>query len=297
MAKRKKHAEHVNHERWLVSYADFITLLFAFFVVMFAASNTDEKKAGKVAKAVEVAFTELAIFDPSAKVVPLFSDGGLPGDRQQIIGNTDGGFELDVSQVVQKTSNGGTGERREMEAVREHFEQVLREQIESKQVQVSVDDRGVTVSLNESGFFAPGSAMLEPRSLAAIARIADTLKAAGNHVRIEGHTDDRPIATAQFPSNWELSTSRATNVLRFLITNAGLKPSRLSAVGYGEHRPLARNDSPEGRARNRRVDIVIMSGLAQREEPRAPGAAAHTPPPAPAKPDEPPSQAKTAEKH
>src|ERR1051325_11030706 len=126
MARKKKHAEHVNHERWLVSYADFITLLFAFFVVMFAASNSDQKKAGKIAKAVQVAFKEMAVFAPTGKVVPLFDEGGLPSETKTVIGNTHSAF--DSTQFV---SSGKPGEaaKKTITEVRQEFEKSLKEEI------------------------------------------------------------------------------------------------------------------------------------------------------------------------
>src|SRR4026207_38776 len=129
MARKKKHPEHVNHERWLVSYADFITLLFAFFVVMFAASNSDTKKAGQVAQAVQGAFHDLAIFEPTGKVVPLFDDGGVPSNAKSVVGNMHGGFE--ATQVVPgagkgETSGTGAGKAKALEEVKGELQQVLR---------------------------------------------------------------------------------------------------------------------------------------------------------------------------
>ena len=264
MARKKKHPEHVNHERWLVSYADFITLLFAFFVVMFAASNSDQKKAGKVAQAVQVAFKEMAIFSPSGKVVPLYDTGGLPSDTNSVAGNTHSAF--DATQLV---ASGKTGEgAKEMMAVRAELETTLKEELANHSVRLSEDSRGLTISLAESGFFDPGSAFMQPKALATVDRIAATLRPLDYNVRVEGHTDNTPIHTAQFPSNWELSTARATFLLQYLISNAGIPPKRLSAVGYGEYRPVAANETAEGRASNRRVDLVVLGAAALKLEPQ-----------------------------
>src|SRR5262245_28382549 len=124
MARKKKHPEHVNHERWLVSYADFITLLFAFFVVMFVASNSDEKNAGQVAQAVQVAFKEMAIFRPSGKMIPLYDDGGLPADAQHVIGNTHTPFE-----ATQFVASGKAGEAKSMQELRKKLEGTLQEEL------------------------------------------------------------------------------------------------------------------------------------------------------------------------
>src|SRR5262245_52928471 len=159
MARKKKHPEHVNHERWLVSYADFITLLFAFFVVMFAASNSDNKKAGQVATAVQVAFREMAIFSPSGKVVPLYDEGGLPADTNTIIGNTSSGFE--PTQFVDgKAKLSGKADLKE---VKNEVEGVVKTELAQKSVRVFEDSRGLTISLAEAGFFPPGSATMPPK--------------------------------------------------------------------------------------------------------------------------------------
>src|SRR5216684_498690 len=202
MARKKKHPEHVNHERWLVSYADFITLLFAFFVVMFAASNSDQKKAGKIAQAVQVAFKEMAVFTPTGKVVPLFDEGGLPSDTKSVIGNTHSAF--DSTQFV-ASGKQGEANKKTIGEVKEQLEKLLKEEISKNNVRMAEDSRGLTVSMAEAGFFDAGSAAMNSQALMVIDRIAATLAPQGYNLRVEGHTDNTPIHTAQFPSNWELS--------------------------------------------------------------------------------------------
>ena len=265
MARKKKHPEHVNHERWLVSYADFITLLFAFFVVMFAASNSDQKKAGKIAQAVQVAFKEMAVFSPTGKVVPLFDEGGLPSDSKAVLGNTHSAF--DSTQFV-ASGKQGEAAKKSISEVKQDLEKLLKEEITKQNVHLTEDSRGLTVSLAETGFFDPGSAVMHSESLAVVDRIAATVRPLGYSLRVEGHTDNTPIHTAQFPSNWELSTARATYVLQYLISNGNIPPQRLSAVGYGEYRPVAANDTAESRAANRRVDLVVLGSVAEKEEPQ-----------------------------
>ena len=266
MARKKKHPEHVNHERWLVSYADFITLLFAFFVVMFAASNSDQKKAGQVAQAVQVAFKEMAVFAPSGKVVPLYDSGGLPTDTKSVIGNEHSGFE--AAQLVTSAKPGEGGKGSSITEVKAQLEGMLKDEIAKHNIRLAQDSRGLTVSLAEAGFFDAGSAVMQPKALAIVDRIAGTLRPLGYNVRVEGHTDNTPIHTAQFPSNWELSTNRATFLLEYLITNGNIPPQRLSAVGYGEYRPIASNSAAEGRAANRRVDLVVLGAEAEKQEPQ-----------------------------
>ncbi len=265
MARKKKHPEHVNHERWLVSYADFITLLFAFFVVMFAASNSDQKKAGQVAQAVQGAFHDLAIFAPTGKVVPLYDDGGVPSNSKSVIGNMHDGFGS--TQVVPAAGKGPSTPA-ELKEVEKQLEKTLSQELIEKSVRIAQDERGLTVSLAEAGFFDPGSAVMQPKAIALLDRIAEKLRQVPYQVRVEGHTDNTPIHTAQFPSNWELSTARATHVLQYLLTNEAIPPQRLSAVGYGEYRPTADNATPEGRASNRRVDLVMLGAVAEKLEPK-----------------------------
>ena len=262
MARKKKHAEHVNHERWLVSYADFITLLFAFFVVMFAASNADQKKAGQVAKAVQGAFHDLAIFSPSGTAVPLFDGSSI--NSKGVIDNQAGA--MSEAQIVGRSNPHSEGG--EMGHAKAQLEQLLETELKEGKVRLTEDSRGLVVSLAEAGFFDPGSAIMQPKALPTIDHIAAIVKDLSYNVRVEGHTDDRPIRTMQFPSNWELSTTRATQVLRYLIAISGIPPERLSAMGYGEYRPVAPNETAEGRAANRRVDLVILGAAALKLEPK-----------------------------
>ena len=260
MARKKKHAEHVNHERWLVSYADFITLLFAFFVVMFAASKADSKKTAQFSEAVQVAFKDLSVFTPSSKSVSLDSAGGTEANK--IIGSPTPGYSQAHAEAVVPS-----GEKSDIHAVKAQLQQMLKEEMQQNVVRITEDSRGITVSLAEAGFFDPGSASVKPAGLQVLQRIAEKLRQIPQNLRVEGHTDNIPIHTAQFPSNWELSTARATNVLEYLITNADVPPERLSAVGYGQYRPTASNEKADGRAANRRVDLVIIGAAAQQLEP------------------------------
>src|SRR5688572_23568821 len=168
MARKKKHPEHVNHERWLVSYADFITLLFAFFVVMFAASNSDKKKAGQIAQAVQVAFHELAIFTPSGKVVALTDEAGLSTDKSSVIGTGSAGFSSAEIVSTSKPAAGGG----EMSVVKQQLEAILKEEITARNVRISEDGRGLVISLSEAGFFGPGSAFMEEHGIQVVNRIA-----------------------------------------------------------------------------------------------------------------------------
>src|SRR5215470_105811 len=180
MVRRKKHPERPNLDRWLVSYANFITLLFAFFVVMFAASNSDQKKAGQIAQAVQVAFKQMAIFAPNGKVVPLYDSGTLPSDSNQVIESNHSVF--DAAQLVAGSKPGSADTA--MRDIRSQLQVKLREELASGSLRISDDSRGLTISLAESGFCSPGSAVMSPAAKAAVDRIATTVRPYDYNIRV-----------------------------------------------------------------------------------------------------------------
>ena len=260
MSRRKKHPAHPNHERWLVSYADFITLMFAFFVVMYSSSQVDQRKVGKLAMAIQVAFQELGVFPASTSRVPAGSQSPMPFSEVQSIENAQRFSELGriAPEVVAGPLAGAAQENGNLANLQEELEQALAPEIIRHEVALRRVPDGLVVSLREIGFFESGSAELRANSVSTFNRIADLLSEREYRVRIEGHTDDVPIHTARFASNWELSTARATELVRLLIEKHGFAPARLAAAGYAEFHPVAANETEEGRALNRRVDIVIL---------------------------------------
>jgi chemotaxis protein MotB len=237
--RKKKHPEHVNHERWLVSYAEFITLLFAFFVVLYASSQVDQRKAGKLSQAIEQAFKELGVFDVGAPR-PSLTDAGGPSPVPSISDRN-----VDNPQVE----------------LMEALEGALRSELDEATASIDSTPEGIVISLREIGVFPTASTALKPGSADVLRRIAHALMRNGMSVRIEGHTDNVPIHNAAFSSNWELSARRAVTVLETLEAS-GISGMRLSAVGYGEHRPVRANETEFDRAANRRIDIVVLTGLA-----------------------------------
>ena len=213
-----------NPERWLVSYADFITLLFAFFVVLFAASTVDKKKMQSFA----AGFEHYMAHSGDGDILQ------LPGSRHA---------ELEIKEI---------------HASLEQLEADLWPEIENGKIELSKEPRGLVMSLRESTLFPPGEARLQSRSIPIMRKVGAALSRIPGRIRLEGHTDDTPIHTRLYPSNWQLSTARAIAVLRFLITERSMPSERLSAAGYGEFRPLVPNDSARNRAKNRRVDVVIL---------------------------------------
>lgn len=244
MSRKKKH-EHVNHERWLVSYADFITLLFAFFVVLFASSQTSKAKQSELSAAMQSAFTPLGVFEAHSKTPPLSQGQGTPVNAAAAV------VPLPLPQADVKNA-----EETEKLLNRLLAEQVKAGHIPPGSVTMRITPDGLVISLHEFGFFASGSADIRASSIPLLTSLAKTLPA--GPLRIEGHTDNVPIHTAQFATNWELSTARATSIARLMLERGHIDPANLSAAGYAEFHPVASNSTAEGRARNRRVDIILL---------------------------------------
>jgi chemotaxis protein MotB len=258
MSRRKRRPSHANHERWLVSYADFITLLFAFFVVLYASSQVDKRKVGKLALAIQVAFQEMGVFEASTTQVPIDSTAPMPFSTAQAIENSQRVASLGRIASSPNGSPGTNVENGDLAELQAELETALAAQIQRKEIAMHREPDGLVISLREVGFFESGAAQMKAASHAAFDRIAGMLRQRDYRLRIEGHTDNAPIHTAQFPSNWELSTSRATEIVRLLIVRDGFEPNRLSAAGYAEYHPVASNLTAEGRGMNRRVDIVVL---------------------------------------
>ena len=228
-------------ERWLVSYADFITVLFAFFVMMYALSTVDVKKFRAMVGSLQGAFG---------------SEQSAPST---------GGDE------VPPTPGPGAGAEADLAETERWLREILAADVASGLLDLRLDRRGLVISIQEAGSFETGSADLSPVTSGLLDKIAGALAQVQNLVRVEGHTDDVPIHTARFASNWELSTARATNVVAYLAQQARLMPARLSAAGYAEFHPRVANDSEALRARNRRVDIIVLNPATEAAE-EPPGA-------------------------
>ena len=258
MSRRKKHPKHVNHERWLVSYADFITLLFAFFVVLYASSQVDKRKVGKLAMAIQVAFQEMGVFQASSTQVPINPEDPMPFSTVQAVENVE--RSASVARVASHPEGtlGSGRENGDLAQLQADLENSLAAEINRKEIAMRREPDGLVISLREVGFFESGSAQMKSASQPAFDRIANMLRERQCRLRIEGHTDNIPIHNAQFSSNWELSTSRSTEIVRLLLVRDGYSPARLSAAGYAEFHPVASNATAEGRAMNRRVDIVVL---------------------------------------
>ncbi|HEY1328118.1 MAG TPA: flagellar motor protein MotD [Casimicrobiaceae bacterium] len=244
MALKRRHEEHENHERWLVSYADFITLLFAFFVVMYAISTLNEGKYRVLSDALLMAFRHDRVVTPQ-------TTGAAPMNR-----TTATPMPMPMRQKIVDPL------RREQERrlldLASKIKEALAPLVKTGQVRLTQLPKGIAVEINASVLFAPGQAALQPESIDALEAVAHVLTATSDPVQVEGHTDNIPIASAQFPSNWELASARASSVVRLFVAT-GVTPARLSATGYADNRPVESNDTPEGRARNRRVTLLIIA--------------------------------------
>jgi chemotaxis protein MotB len=228
--------EQTGTERWTVSYADFMTLLFALFVVLFASSHHEKRDIQQVSTAVRNGFQQLGAFPREAiKNTPGFAD-----PRHASIDRSAG---VDVV------------------ALQRDLTDALGKEIAHNEVVLRMTPDGFVISLRELGFFKSGEASLLSGAAGKIQRIAAILMKYGLNMRVEGHTDNLPIHTETFNSNWDLSIARATNVAMMLIDDEHFNPERMSIAGYGEYHPVAENDTPEGRQANRRVDIVIITTI------------------------------------
>jgi chemotaxis protein MotB len=266
MRQRRRREGHVNHERWLVSYADFVTLLFALFVVLFASSYRDKQAIESVSKAVKNGFQSMSAFSSSDSAA----------DNARISGPTSIG-EAKPSTVP---ANAGI----DIVELQRKLKKALGKEIERQEVALRMTPEGFVISLHELGFFSSGQAQLMPGASEKIKRIAGVLLEYGLDMRVEGHTDNIPIHNAAFASNWDLSTARAMAVAKMLMEEAGVDPQRLSIAGYGEYHPASPNDTEEGRRANRRVDIVVISAnSAAKAQPKNPDPSTQAPAvPAPA---------------
>ena len=250
MARKKQPEEHENHERWLVSYADFITLLFAFFVVMYAISSINEGKYRVLSDSLVSAFQQPPssekMIEMQSKYPEILEGTGKP-----------------VGKSVVQPPGGGEGSQRKaatekMKAVAKNVLDAMQPLIKTGKVQVTQSPKGITVEINASTLFNSGDAVLQPKSIDTLSAVAQVLATTDNPIQVEGHTDNVPIYSPAFPSNWELSSSRAGSVVR-LFSELGVPANRMVAIGYADNRPVDVNTTPEGRMRNRRVNVLILN--------------------------------------
>lgn len=257
MARRRRHEEHENHERWLISYADFITLLFAFFVVMYSISSVNEGKYRVLSDALISAFRQAPKSMEPIQIGRQTKSEVAPNMNFVRRPNVLDTPAIAVHPPDQGEQRGADGEHL-MRQIADRLTQALGELVDQGLISVRHNDLWLEVEIKDSVLFPSGSAVLQPSALPVLHAVSRVLKDFPNSIRVEGFTDDRPINTLLYPSNWELSTGRASSVVR-LLAREGIAPVRMSALGYAEFRPVADNDSVDGRARNRRVVLVVLA--------------------------------------
>ncbi len=266
MSRKKRHPEHVNHERWLVSYADFITLLFAFFVVMFASSQADKGKQKQVSDSVKHALDDNKIMAAISGIL-----GGTVDDKGK------GNAQMRGPGGAQKVAVVPTDKEVELVPAIQHLNKELEAEIKAGKMEVQMTPRGLVVSMRQAAFFPSGDDTIEPTANASIKKVADTIRGLPNQIRLEGHTDARPVRAGRFRSNWELSAARAITMMEMLTTEFDIGKDRVAIGGYADTVPVAPNDTEEGRSLNRRVDIVILNMRGLMKEPESKPSAAPAP--------------------
>jgi chemotaxis protein MotB len=245
---RRVHKGHISRDRWLVSYADFMTLIFGLFVVLFAYAKADQKKQAEVNQSVDEAFRSLGLFASAQRKPQSASTASSATEKPAMPMNIVMGEDVMAPAQVKD----------DLEHVRRELTQTLSNQVAAHTVSIQMGRDGLVISLREAGFFASGSAAPKPQTLTTLSQIAASLGRTPYDLRVEGHTDNIPIHNEEFDSNWELSSARATHIARIFLGLKAMPADRLSAAGYAEFHPVASNDSAEGRAENRRVDLVVL---------------------------------------
>ena len=254
MSKKKHHAEeHENEERWLLTYADLITLLMVFFVVMYAMSNADKARFQQLATSLRQVLGPPSAMPPNISGTPIPMPAAVPPSavRPTKRGEEDHG-----------TKRGSGEERyRRLSQLKEEVTEVVQQHKLEDMLDMKLDPKGpkLIIGLSDTALFDVGTADLGQRAQKLMLPLGEALRAQPYDIHVEGHTDDVPISSQRYSSNFALSTERAVNVVMYFINNSGIPPERLSASGYGEFRPIADNDTEEGRAKNRRVEFVIYS--------------------------------------
>jgi chemotaxis protein MotB len=242
MARRPKRADRENHDRWLISYADFITLLFAFFVVMYAISSVNEGKYRVFSSSLNTAFSR----------TPLPADADLQSlDQDSVLKSLLDKRNARLAKQQQK-------QQEYLQSLVDNLNRVLAPLVNKGQVSVIQSGRGIVLDLNVKALFHEGDATLQDNAARTLSEVAAVLKPGNLAIEVEGHTDNVPINTTLYPSNWELSSARASSVVRLFIRQ-GVDSKRLTAAGVADNQPLVPNDSPENRAKNRRVTVTILT--------------------------------------
>lgn len=255
MAKKKK-VEKDNAERWLLTYSDLMNLLLIFFIILYTISQVDQKKFDQLSESLRDAFG-------TGSPATVISTGGSGDSVINMPNNLKNTNSKSPSPVIPSST-----EDQKMQEIKGTIVDMAKQSGLEGEIEVSIKERGVEISIQEKVLFNPGNSILEQDARNTLQKLSLEVlkKIQGKYMRVEGHTDSDPINTPQFPTNWELSAARATNVLRFLVEKTGIDPTKITAVGCGEYYPKVKNDTPEHKAQNRRVLIVILKDMYNKAE-------------------------------
>lgn len=255
MARKPKHEEHVNHERWLVSYADFMTLLFAFFTSMYAISTVDAAKAGKMVFSTRAAFN--LDFFPSDK--PVLGESGQVQSAIKSLEKMPPPFERPMPVARRDKPAPKRFKPEQIKTLATDLQKFVDQKGLSGKLHIRLEKRGLVVSMAAAALFDSGSADMRKDSLPMLDVVVQKLMETGHPIMVEGHTDDRVAKGSAYRSNWDLSTARATRVVSYMVEEFAFPPDMLSAAGYASYHPVSDNETAEGRAANRRVDLVVLA--------------------------------------
>ncbi|HEY8910046.1 MAG TPA: flagellar motor protein MotB [Desulfosporosinus sp.] len=273
--KREHEAEKENGERWLLTYSDLITLLMIFFVVLYSMSKVDAQKFQAVAESLNKALgggTPSKIELASNPVGPSLFQTGTPSSKATVPGKGTDPNNTTYTDPAASAANKNAGqgnsdaEKMNIDAIKAKLDKFAVDNGIQTTLVSSIEERGLVVSIQETLLFESGSAVITARARDILEKISTVLASEPNQLKVEGHTDNLPIHTAQFASNWELSVIRSTNVVQ-ILQHDGITPDRLSAAGYGEYRPVASNDTDAGRGKNRRIDLIVLRSKYELTEP------------------------------
>ncbi|OLN33534.1 flagellar motor protein MotB [Desulfosporosinus metallidurans] len=273
--KREHEAEKDNGERWLLTYSDLITLLMIFFVVLYSMSKVDAQKFQAVAESLNKALgggTPSKMELATSPTGPSLFKTGTPSAKATVPGKGTDPNNTTYTDPASSNANKNSGqgnvdaEKMSIDAIKAKLDKFAADNGIQATLVTSIEERGLVVSIQETLLFESGSAGITDRARAILEKVSTVLVSAPNQIKVEGHTDNLPINTHQYPSNWELSVIRATNVVQILQRD-GITPNRLSATGYGEYRPIASNDTDAGRSKNRRIDLIILRSKYDLTEP------------------------------
>ena len=273
--KREHEAEKDSSERWMLTYLDLITLLMIFFVVLYSMSKVDADRFQAVAESLNKALgggTPAKIELSVSPVGPSLIETGTPSAKTTVPGKGTDPNNTNNTDPAADTENETSGqgntdaEMMSIAGIKAKLDKFAADNGLQTTLVTLIEERGLVVSIQETLLFESGSALITAQARTVLGKISTVLTVAPNQIRVEGHTDNLPISTPQFPSNWELSVIRATNVVQILQSD-GITPSRLSAVGFGEYRPIGSNDTNAGRSKNRRIDLIILRSKYDLTEP------------------------------